>query len=571
MNGTEYTEEMLAAIASKYDKLSEFRKKEKPAYCAMQRRGLIGKLCAHMSRKKTYTIDELSEVASRYNNVQDFRRENEAVYSAIHKRGLLDKLCGHMKRKLPGNARTDEELATIASKYKVLKDFYENEPSVIESIIKRGLYDKLCGHMERNPNVMTEDQLAAVASKYDDFHEFRTKEPLIYQRMRNRKLIKKLCGHMKRNRRQNLSDEDLAEIASHYDSISSFMKGDMIAYSLVCRRGLRDKLCGHMKRITRRLSDKDLAEIASGYHTRIEFINNDKTAYSIALTRGILDKICAHMEWLSPRENHWTKELCHIEALKYNTKKDFLEGNLRAYAAASSRGWMKDICGHMVPRGNWVKRKVYVFVFSDGYAYVGLTQDVERRKREHTSKGRKLSPVYKHIQDTRASFEFKELTDWLPMDVAAIEEDKYIKQYANEGWKMLNRASAGSLGSSKHPFYTDERLKREIAKYKYYEDFIKGSRNYYKFLLYHRLVEQYCSHMKRRREPKRHWTLELAIAVVPECKTRSELSKKYIQAYRLIKEAGLLDKFFPLGHKRFSEEEKIRIIDNCVHKGSGTL
>lgn len=494
---------------------------------------------------RNYTIEELTERASKYNSISEFRKNDESAYNAISRRGLIGQLCVHMKRKLPGNARTDEELMEIASKYNVLKEFREKERGVYDAIRKRGLMDVLCSHMIRDPKIMSEEQLAEIASRYNDYHEFRVKEPLVCQRMQNRNLIKKLCGHMKRSRRDNLTDEDLAEIASRYNYISDFMENDRTAYSLVCRRGLHDKLCGNMERKTRRLSNDDLAKIASKYQTRKEFVKNDKVSYTIACTRGILDEICAHMTWLCKREHHWTKELCYKEALKYSTKLDFLRGNGAAYSSATQHGWINDICKHMVPRGNWVKRKVYVFTFSDGYAYVGLTQDISRRYREHVSKGKKVSPILKHIQDTGATFEFKELTGWLAMDKAAQEEDRFMKQYALEGWKMLNKSPAGSLGASREPYYTPRRIKQEIAKYEYYEDFIKGSRRIYKYLQYHHSIEEYCSHMKRRKRVRIYWTLERAISVVPGCKNRSEYQKKYGRAYHILKENGLLNKYFP--------------------------
>jgi len=546
MNGKSYTEDSLAEIASKYTSLTEFRKKEKPAYSAMQRRGLIDKLCSHMKRNKDVkTKEELANIAAGYDNIYEFRQKEPSAYNSISKRGLIKKLCSHMKRRLPYNGRTDEELAAIASKYNIMKDFREKEPTVYRCITIRGLVDKLCSHMKRSPRVKSEEELAEITSKYDDYSDFCKKEPLICKRIRQRGLIEKLCGHMKRSIRNNMTKEKLAEIALRYKSIKELQRNDPSAYSLIYRNGFTQELFSHMERHTRHLTDQELADIALGYKSRVEFAKGDRAAYSVAWSRGILDEICSHMERLVKQVEHLNKEQCRSEALKYDNKKDFMEGSPSAFRTASYHDWLKDICGHMKPRGNWVKRKVYTFLFSDGYAYVGLTQDIKRRFHEHVSNHKRVSPVYRHIQETGASYEFKELTGWLGIDKAGKIEDSYIKKFASDGWKMLNRSNGGSLGASIQPYYTDRLIKREIAKYEYYKDFRKGSRSYYRFLLSRHLIDKYCSGLKRMRPPKRNWTLEDAIAVTSEFRTRTELFKKYPKAGRLLRESGLLDKYLP--------------------------
>ena len=76
-----------------------------------------------------------------------------------------------------GKRRTDEELAVIAAKYDKLKDFFTNDYTVYRTIRKRGLFDKLCGHMKREarPDLSDED-LGDIASQYNDLKEFRTKD-----------------------------------------------------------------------------------------------------------------------------------------------------------------------------------------------------------------------------------------------------------------------------------------------------------------------------------------------------------------------------------------------------------
>ena len=505
---------------------------------------------------------------------------------------------------------SDDDLAEIASKYSVLREFREKETSVYSIISARGLLDKLCGHMERERRTtIPNEELAKIASRYHITKEFREKEPSTYSVIQQRGLIGKLCGHMQREVRPEISDDDLAEIASQYDVLNDFMKNENSAYSIIHKRGLFDKLCGHMKRSCRVLTDDVLEEIALKYHTRLEFMEADSSAYSTACKRGIIDKICTHMERQNTPSGYWSKELCHEKALDYDSRSEFQNGNPKAYAAAQRNGWLDEICDHMIPKGNWFKRKIYVFTFSDGYAYVGLAQDPKDRYRAHIA-GKGRSPIYPHIKKTGATFDFKILTDWIDKDIAGKVEDDYINQYAAEGWKMLNRAKGGSLGSITN-LYTHERLKCEVEKYEYIDDFRKDSPRFYNYIKNHHLLDKYCSKMKFKRTPRGYWNLERAIAVIPECRSRKELQKnhpqaynilnkarmldkyypnnswkikwtlersmsviplcnsrkelqkKYVRAYQVLLKAGLLDDYFPLKWKPFSTEKKIAIITNC--------
>ncbi len=557
----------LAEIASKYDNLKEFREKEAKTYAIIGKRGLLRKLCGHMKRsKRDVTDEELATVASNYDSLKEFRDKEPANLQLIHKRNLFDKLCGHMKRDVRKDL-SDDDLAAIASSYDVLRDFRKNDPVTYSIISKRGLLDKLCGHMKREMSkYRTDKELAMIASRYTVLKDFREKESSAYNAMQERGLLEKLCDNMEREHKPHVPDEKLAQIASHYTVLKDFRKNENSAYSMICKRGLFKKLCGHMKRGSRDLTDELIADIAVCYQTRKDFMEADSSAYSIACKRGIIDKVCAHMETFSRPMGYWDKERCRERAADYNSKSEFSKGCPSAYGAAQKNGWLDDICSHMIPRGNLFKRKIYVFTFSDGYAYVGLAQDPQDRYRAHIA-GRKNSPILPHIKKTGATYEFTILTDWLHKDVAVKVEDDYIKKYAAEGWKMLNKVKGGALGATTS-LYTHERIKREVEKYEYVDDLRNGSPQFYKYILRHHLWEEYCSQMKFRRPPRCYWTLERAIAIVSECKYRGELCIKYPQAWKLLKDAGLLDKYYPNNKKRvykktWTIEKSLTIISGC--------
>lgn len=391
--------------------------------------------------------------------------------------------------------KTDEELAVIAANYDSLKLFREEEPTVEREIRRRGLAEKLCGHMKRDARPpMSEDDLAEIASHYDSIKEFCEKEWSVYVVIHRRGLKNKLCGHMVSEATNPYSDKELAEVASRYDAIGDLRDKEPAVYSAIHKHGLYEKLCGRMESKSKKpISDKELAEIASKYYVLKEFIEKEPSAYSLIHRRGLMEKLCGHME---RGKRHLTDEQIAELASHFSNRKDFREHDVTAYSLATHRGILDKVCAHMERLGNFAKRKIYVFTFSDGYAYVGLSQDPKRRYRQHLN-GESYSPVRNHIKDTGATFEFSVLTDWLYVDEASIQEDKFIKQYAADGWKMLNRVSGGAIGTPRGG-YTKKLLQREADKYQYVEDFKEGSPRYYKYIVRNHLFKEYCSSMKRR-------------------------------------------------------------------------
>ena len=171
-----------------------------------------------------------------------------------------------------------------------------------------------------------------------------------------------------------------------------------------------------------------------------------------------------------------------------------LKGNGYAYSRAWKEGWLDDICSHMEVEDKWNKRLVYVYTFPDGYAYVGLTDDVKRRKNEHLHKytHKKISPVLRHSRETGLNYEYKELTDWIDAATAAKVEDDFIRKYKSDGWKMLNRMRGGGLGGNVKKEHKAKAIRTIVSRYEYVEDFRGSEPEVYKELCDNRQFSKYC-------------------------------------------------------------------------------
>lgn len=94
-----WNKEILLAEALKYSTRSEFQAKNRRAYAAAQRQGLVGEICGHMytaPRKLKWTKSRLMEEALKYKSRVAFSKGSGGAYKSARKQGLLDLICAHM-------------------------------------------------------------------------------------------------------------------------------------------------------------------------------------------------------------------------------------------------------------------------------------------------------------------------------------------------------------------------------------------------------------------------------------------------------------------------------------------
>lgn len=83
------------------------------------------------------------------------------------------------------------------------------------------------------------------------------------------------------------------------------------------------------------------------HNRRVDFLKACGQAYRLAHKNNWLDDICSHMQTIKKPNNFWTKERCHVEALKYHHRSKFREESSNVYNIASKKGWLSEICSHM--------------------------------------------------------------------------------------------------------------------------------------------------------------------------------------------------------------------------------
>jgi predicted GIY-YIG superfamily endonuclease len=279
-------------------------------------------------------------------------------------------------------------------------------------------------------------------------------------------------------------------------------------------------------------TEEKVREEALKYTTRISFQKGSGGAYNTSRRKGILDDICSHMI----RQTKWTYETLKEESLKYNTKSSFINQNASAYSTAYNIGILDDICSHMVKIGNLYSRFIYTIEFENNSVYVGLTNDLDRRKLEHIKKSSN-----KYVNEFMSNYiKFKFNSDKILYNaVEAVEiESLLIIEYKKRGYNVLNISKGGELGNKNGDKWTYDMLKIEALKYKTRSGFRIGNNKAYQKSIKMSILDDICLHMI---SPNIKWTYDMLKIEALKYKTRNGFRIGNNKAYSIAHKRRLLD------------------------------
>lgn len=398
----------------------------------------------------------------------------------------------------------------------------------------------------------TKERCHIEALKYTNRRDFHFKSKSAYGAAWIHGWLDDICSHMELYSKPSgyWTKERCAARAKKYIRRSEFQRHERAAYSAAWKNGWLNDICAHMQS-PHIYSKEECREIALMYHVERDWRINSAASYSHARKNGWLTELTSHMR----KMHRYTKEECGAEAKKYDTRKDFIENSPQYYFRACKKHWIKEICQHMKRIGNHEFRKIYVFEFEDHHAYVGLAKNPEERKKEHLRSPK--SYVYKYIKETGCGYVFKELSDFLPKDIASEQEDMWINRYALAGWTMINQKAGGDLGYDSTK-YTKKVCAQIAQKYKYRVDFIRGDKLVYNAASRRGFLKEICAHM----QPKRQMpTKEEYKIIADKYKTVTEFNKRDKNAYRYILKRGWFDELCTHMKKRIYWTDESVVIE----------
>jgi hypothetical protein len=429
---------------------------------------------------------------------------------------------------------TKEKLRDLTLKYNSLTDFLENEKKAAYALRDKGLYDEFTSHMVK-PKTYSDEEIEQEARKYSNQAAFAKGSPNYYNAYKRRKLQDKF-RHFLPLKITKWTDEMLRDEAAKYTTLKDFVENSGSAYKTAHDRGILQDITKHMPRVKIWTYDEALKE-AQKYNTFAEFSKNSP-AFFQSKQNGWLDDF---KKFLSHTIS-WTKEMCQTEADKYTTKRDFKKNSPKAYSSAFTHGWLPDITKHMIVLGDKFKRMVYVFEFPDNHAYVGLTQDKQRRNYSHLDTVKITSPIARHIVETGLQPEYKELSVYIDAKQAQELEDCTIQKYRQDGWIMLNKQKGGNLGACRTTF-TKELVQQIANKYTTRLDFKTQDAAAYRAAQKYGWLKDVVAHIPK--QDRTVWTYDKVKELAKTVSNRAQLKYKSQSAYQQARINGWLDELFP--------------------------
>jgi hypothetical protein len=112
-----------------------------------------------------------------------------------------------------------------------------------------------------------------------------------------------------------------------------------------------------------------------------------------------------------------------------------------------------------------------------------------------------------------------------------------VEKYRNEGWKILNRAKTGSLGSCTR-VWTLEMLKDLAKKYKNRTEFVTKEPNAYAAIARNGWLDDVFQDMKRLINPNNTWTYEVVAKEASKYNKKSDFAKGSPLAYNAARSKG---------------------------------
>lgn len=359
-------------------------------------------------------------------------------------------------RKAFGYWHNFEHCKEVAKECSGVFEFHEKYRSAYRASKQEGWFDTLY-QMFWSPDNWTFEQCQTEAMKYTDRSKFYKYSKLAYKAAKANGWLGKICNHMV-DSECYWTYERCKEEFMKYKTKTELFNANEIAYRSALHHGWLEELCSHMIKLRRdKFQKSDCWQTALKYNRIVDFEKNDQAKYNAARKNGWLTDICSHM---FHRVKEWTPELLKEEALKYKYKIDFLRGNASAYTVAARLGILDSICSHMEDLGDMYKRAIYAWEFPDNYVYVGLTCNIERRINEHLRD--EASQVFRHCRETGLEPTFRLKHEYVPVNQAKRLEGETLKEYVRNGWKKLNAAKTGGIGSTRE-IYTEDKI-RSLAR-----------------------------------------------------------------------------------------------------------
>jgi len=359
--------------------------------------------------------------------------------------------------------------------------------------------------------------------------------------------------------------EKLQEEANKYKTREEFSKNSSSAYIISRRRKLLNKLFenhenngyNENRKVDGYWSTEKLQEEANKYKTRSEFYRESNSAYHIACSKNLINVLFKNhfnkgYDNNRVHRGYWTIEKLQKESNKYKTRSEFRKNDFAAYSAAKEKKSLDLLfINHpnegYIDKKEWKENKYVIYVYElpeYNKAYVGLTNNINRRDMEHLFDDNELLSLFCKNHNIKLP-NYKILEENLKSTDAQKKEIYWINYYKNNNYEMFNINKGGSLGSVAIK-WTKNKLQKEANKYKTRGEFreknnpayvIARSKNLLNDIFKNHIYEEKYYLIK-------YWTLDTLQKEANKYTTRWEFRKHNKKAYSAAIKRKMINEIF---------------------------
>lgn len=157
------------------------------------------------------------------------------------------------------------------------------------------------------------------------------------------------------NKRRKFTKQECLEDALKYSYKEEWLQKSNKFYQASRRHGWYKECVIHMKRPPHHNLKwtKEICKIkALEFESKSEWENNSSGSYNKAREKKWLEECCTHMKIIKHKNGYWDEEKCKKEALKYNSPKEWEYASGSSYNAAQKLKIYKDCISHMRKSNN---------------------------------------------------------------------------------------------------------------------------------------------------------------------------------------------------------------------------
>ena len=341
-------------------------------------------------------------------------------------------------------------------------------------------------------------------------------------------------------------------IAKTCKSITEFAKKDIPAYNKALANGWIDEW--FTRKVHKPFTKEECLQLAKQCSSRAEFKRKSHACWRTALQNGWLDEYTWFKTTTELRRERriFTDADVFNASKKYTKLSDFSKAEPARCAMAYKRGLI-DKMPWLSRNAEVMQRKcldcVYVYEFSlHKVAYIGRSVEPHRRDINH----RKPTDIVAryamahHLQIP----EMKIIKDSITYKKGAMLEAKMMQTYIKQGWHLLNKAPAGSIGGLGAGKLTKAYCIKVARKYSTVADLVANDGSVYNKLCKCKWLSE-CGWLCKQRVPKGTWcnmSKEELLSEARKYSSRNELMDKAKSVYEIVRAKGWMSEVFPISH-----------------------